>query len=204
MDGKRENTIVENIKFRRSVRGFKGTNVPKELVEKILEAGRFAPSALNMQPWKFVIISDKKKIEELGHIATANLKKLYKLIPLLKIFIKNYRDARVVNAIKKTALNEGDTVFYNAPLLILIANDKRINDSRANCFLAAQNMMLAAHSLGIGSCFIGRGRAIPKNLLLEICGLPKFYDVNIHLAFGYSNQGQRALPARKQDAIIWA
>ena len=67
MDG--ENFIIDNIKSRRSIRSFKPQPIPKELQEKIVEAGRFAPSALNRQPWRFIVIGDNKLIEELSQIA---------------------------------------------------------------------------------------------------------------------------------------
>lgn len=195
--------VIENIKSRRSVRSFKSEPLPRDVVEKIVEAGRFAPSALNRQPWKFIVINDVGLIEELSQIARARIKRLYKLIPLLKWFSKDLKDQRVVNAIKKTAESPEDTVFYKAPLLIFIANDARLSGTERDCYLAAQNMMLASHSLGIGSCFIGRGRAIPKKVLLKKFDLPNYYNVNVHLAFGYPREFPKTPPARREDTVVW-
>ena len=124
---------------------------------------------MNRQPWRFIVIQDKKIIGELAGIARLRIKKLHKLIPLLRPFSKDLKDQRVVNAIKKTveAPADKDTVFYNAPLIIFIANDTRLGLTKEDCHLAAQNMVLAAHSLGIGSCYVGRGKAIPKKVLRE-------------------------------------
>ncbi len=202
MDGK-DFIVIENIKSRRSVRSFREQPVSKELMERIVGAGRFAPSALNRQPWKIIVIDDKNLIQELSQIATARLKKLYKLVPIWRLFFKDLRDQRVVNALKKTAENPGDTIFYSAPVLILIANDTRFKETKENCYLAAQNMVLAAHSLGIGSCFIGRGRAIPKKILRERFNLPSFYDINLHLVFGYPKEYPKTPPVRKEDAVQW-
>ncbi len=201
MDGK--SAVIDSIKSRRSVRKFKEKPVPKEIIDKILEAGRFAPSALNMQPWKFIVIQDKALIEEMFSIAKKRLTRLYGLMPVLKIFSGQLKDERVANAIKKTAVNTGDTVFYNAPLVIFIANDKTKNASKEDCVLAAQNMMLAAHSLGVGSCFIGRGKAIPISYLLNKFNLPVHYDITVHLAFGYSDEPSRTPPHRHEDTILW-
>jgi nitroreductase len=198
-----EDRVLENIKTRRSVKNFQPHPVPREAVEKILEAGRFAPSALNTQPWKFIVIDDKKIIEEFSGIARARLTRLYRFIPLLKIFVKDLKDERAVNAIKKTAQSPEDTVFYNAPLLIFVANDKRCHDSLTGCSLAAQNMMLAAHGLGVGSCFIGRAKFIPVKTLLKRFGLAACYDIKIHLAFGYPGGPPRTPPPRKDDTVIW-
>ena len=133
--------------------------------------------------------------------ARAGLTKLYKLLPVLKVFVKDFRDERVVNAIKKTAQSREDTVFYNAPLVIFIANDSRIGSTGKDCYIAAQNMMLAAHSMGVGSCFIGRGRAIPKRLLLEKLGVEAHYAFGACVAFGYPKEARRTAPPRKEDTV---
>lgn len=185
------------------IKSFKPDPIPREVIEKIVEAGRFAPTALNLQPWKFIIIDDKPFIEELFRVVKDRLTRLYALIPILKFFSRDLRDERVANAIKKTAESGEDTVFHNAPLLVFVANDKRCHDSLADCCLAAQNMMLAAHSLGIGSCYIGRAKIIPVPFLLKKFNLPAFYDIKVHLAFGYAKGPLRTPPPRKDDAILW-
>lgn len=201
MDGSIENMVLENIKSRRSIKAFRKDPVPGDIVEKIVEAGRFAPSALNMQPWKFIIVDDRQMIEEFASIARARIKKLYKLMPLVKIFKKSYRDQRAINAIKKTAESSADTVFYSAPLVIFIANDATFGETDIDCYLAAENMMLAANSLGIGSCFIGRGKAIPAKLLRKKFDLPDNYDFNVFIAFGYPKDHDRTAPARKVGTV---
>lgn len=197
-----ENTVINNIKSRRSVRDFKSEPIPNDVIDKIVEAGRFAPSALNKQPWKFIIIDDKGLIEDLSRLVRCRIKRIYKLIPLLKFFVKPLRDQRSVNALKKTAESPYDTVFYNAPLLIFIANDKRLGKTEADCYLAAQNVILAAHSMSVGSCIIGRGNFIPKKFLLKKISLPAFYDIGVHIALGYPNTAQKAPPPRKDDTIL--
>ena len=198
-----DNYIIENIKSRRSVRSFQERPISKEVIEKIVEAGKFAPSALNRQPWKFIVIDDKKVIEGLFKITKARIERIYKFAFLLRLFSKDLKDQRVINALNKTAKNSHDTVFYKAPLLIFIANDTRFNKTTTDCHLAAQNMMLAAHSLGIGSCFVGRGQFIPKKLLQKKFSLPNFYDIKVHIAFGYPKEFPKTIPARKEDTIKW-
>lgn len=197
-----ENNVIENIRSRRSVRNFKRDGISGELIEKITEAGGFAPSALNRQPWKFIIIDDSGLIRELAEIARKRIRIIYKLTPFLKFLSKDLKDQRVINALKKTAMSDQDTVFYDAPLVIIIANDTRYKDTSTDCHLAAQNMMLAAHSMGIGSCFVGRGKAIPKKILLKKFKLPRHYDICAHLVFGYPEEFIKTPPARKKDAVI--
>ncbi len=197
------NDILKNIATRRSVRKFRKQAVEREIIEEIVEAGRLAPSALNMQPWKFIVIRDAGLIGELSGIAIERIRKLYRLTPLLRPFSKALKDQRVVNAMKKTAESSEDTVFYNAPFIIFIANDTNCTSSEANCYIAGENMALAAHSLGIGSCFIGRAKAIPKETLRKRLDLPGYYDVNVCMAFGYPEELTKTPPAKKADTVKW-
>ena len=56
------------LKFRRSIRGFKGDPVPREMIEKVLEAGRWAPSGGNAQPWEFLVVENKETIQQLAEL----------------------------------------------------------------------------------------------------------------------------------------
>ncbi|MFH1753044.1 MAG: nitroreductase [Candidatus Omnitrophota bacterium] len=197
MDGAGENLVIENIKSRRSVRDFRQDGIPEEVIKKILEAGSFAPSALNRQPWRFVVVSEEAAIKELSLAVRKRLKGLYRLTPILRFFLKDFRDERFVKALKKTASSEEETVFHGAPLVIFAANDTRYSNTVIDCALACQNMALAAHSMGVGSCFIGRAKAIPRRSLLMKFSLPAYYDFNTCVAFGYAKEAQRTPPPRK-------
>ncbi len=196
------NAIIENIKTRRSIRKFKKDPLPKDIIEKIVEAGTFAPSALNRQPWKFIVINNRELIEELSMAARQNIKCLHKLVPILRWFSNDLKDPQVIGAINKTVHSPEDTIFYNAPLVIAIAADARLKETNKDACLAGENMTLMAHSLGIGSCFIGRGRAIPKKLLLERFNLPGYYSFPIFMVFGYPDE-TRTAPPRKSDTVKW-
>ncbi len=118
------NEVLRAIKERRSIRVFKPDPVEPEKVEAILEAGRWAPSGRNSQPWRFVVVQTKEKREELA-----------KLVP------------------------QGDMV-RTAPITLAILCDRQagydpIKDAQA-IGACAQNILLAAHALGLGACWIGR------------------------------------------------
>ena len=177
--------------------------IPKKLIEEILEAGRFAPSGLNKQPWEFIVITNKKLIKELSLAITKTIKSLYIISPILKLISKQLRDERTFSAIRKTATSGHDTVFYNAPLVIFIVSNKQSKWVRTDCALAAQNMMLATHSLGIGSCFIGRGFLLSKNRrLLKKIGLRHGYKIYAVLVFGYPKEFPKSAPERRKDNVV--
>jgi nitroreductase len=197
------NYIVEAIKSRRSIRSYSDQEVPKKLLEEIIDAGRSAPSALNTQPWRFVVVTDRKIIRELSYAVRRVIKRIYSIFPILRFFMKEFRDDAIAGAVRKTATSDEDTVFYNAPALILIVSEKKGRWVGVNCALAAENMILAAHSLGIGSCFIGRGDVLAKcRPLLKKIGVDKEYKVYASVIFGYPKEFPKDVRERRKDNII--
>ncbi len=152
---------------RRSVRLFKDDKeVEKELIDRILEAGRFAPSAGNGQPYKFLVITDKKINEEVDkrcarvlyrikdfYLTNSKIKKFF--IYLLSYISANKWDQRPIAAMEKLE-QIGGLITYRAPVVIHILKDKRgISNPDIDVGICGQNMVLAAHDLGLGTCFIG-------------------------------------------------
>jgi len=200
------NEIMAHIKGRRSQRNCLDEEIPKGAIEEIIEAGRYAPSALNKQPWKFIIVTNRGSIKRLSDIVKSIAAKIFRFLPVLKIFKRELRDQQVISAIKKTVSSNTDTVFYNAPLLILIVSDNNANPYACkDCVLASQNMMLYAHSLGIGSCFIGRADFLMRSReAKDIIGLPHRHKIQAAIVFGYAPQGddRQSSPERRRDNII--
>lgn len=114
---------LKAIKTRRSIRKYKDQPVPKEMVDKMLEAAMYAPSARNYRSWQFVVIDDRKKLDAISD-----------LHPYAKM-------------------------MKQATLAILVCGDKSIEPEEGynavNCSAATQNMLLAAHDLGLGGVWLG-------------------------------------------------
>lgn len=199
------NEMLANIKNRRSRRNFLDRGISDEIIEEMLDAARYAPSALNKQPWQFIVISNKSVILRLSGIIRGIMKKATQFLPLLKLIKPELRDPQIIGAMKKTVSSSADTVFYNAPLLIFIAAAK--NASRyavKDCMFAAQNMMLYAHSAGISSCFIGRGDLLALNIeARKIMGLPPDHVIHAAIVFGYAQGGEAAAaPERRKNNVL--
>ncbi len=116
---------IECIKTRRSIRKFKPDPVPRKLLMEIIDCGRHAPSSRNSQPWQFIVITGSKQKEELA-------------------------------AIRKETAVPCDWVV-NAPVLIAVCVDlERCSPTRwiETGSVAAENMLLAAHALGLGGCWV--------------------------------------------------
>jgi nitroreductase len=179
------NDVMRAIKERRSIREFEDREIEKEKVEQIIEAGIWAPSARNMQPWKFILVKDKKLIKEMDRAVKEKV-------------IDNPR----YYFVKERAKTREDVIFYSAPLVVFILGEKENHWSTIDCSLAAENMMLAAYSLGIGSCMIGMARHLKGEKILERLKFPPGYDFVLAVAFGYPKE-RPAPKERKRNITSW-
>ncbi len=193
------NNVIDNIMNRRSVRRYNDKSVSKAIIEQIIEAGRFAPSSHNSQPWRFVVITDRKLIKELSDMVKKWYRNLLRLSAVLK-FNKSIK--KISESAKKRVTTDKDLFFYDAPLLILICAEPK-GFALVDCACAAQNMMLAARSLGIGSCWIGfADRAFRSRKLLDKAEVPKELKVMASLVFGYPLSFPDSIVERKEEADV--
>ena len=139
-----EMTIFETILARRSVRSYKARKVDRTAISILLEAAVRAPTAIHQEPWAFVVIQDKALLRSLSDqakplfVAEAQEKGLEHAGHSFDIF--SYPDFNV---------------FYDATTLILICGKTTAPSYTADCWLAAENLMLAACAMGLGTCVIG-------------------------------------------------
>ncbi len=186
------NDVFKNIYLRRAVRDYKPHEVPDDIIKELIKAGTYAPSGQNRQPWRFVVVKDKDVIARLSE----RTKKL------LLDGIGNSKDPEAESL--ATALKmPGFNVFYNAPVLVLIFSSPDAMSPERDCSLAAENMMLAARSLGIGSCFIGLALQMGSDdATLEELKVPKDHRLIAPLVFGYPIKDIQTAPPRKEDVIL--
>lgn len=186
--------IIEIIKTRRSVREFKEDQIPDEDINFLIDCARYAPSGFNMQPWSFLVIKNKdvmRKLSESGKKA---------MIPLLEPVKNTSAKAADFLVYLKT---KGTSMLYNAPVLIVILGNKGAMTADWDCSMAAQNMMLAAHSRGIGSCWIGGVMpALMDEGFLKELGAPEGYKAVAPLIFGYP-KGKTEAPGRSEPDVKW-
>lgn len=184
-----DNFVLKTIRERRSIRHFKSDKVPRNLVKKIIEAGTMAPSSSNLQPWRFVVIEDEKLREYLRQIA---LKKWNRVMEVLKD-----REPERFNFYREQK-DRKDPVYYSAPVIIFV-----IGPSGVNCALACENMMLAAHSIGLGSCYVGWGGLVVEdpetNKMLELKEKEKVFGP---ILIGYPEKQLEPTP-RDDPEIKW-
>ena len=139
--------IFETIMHRRSIRRFEPKQIEETALQQILQAGLYAPCAGGRQGVIFAVCQDKEVNERLGKIKRAN---------------SNPRMATATSFVSREQPSIADdpkltNAFYDAPTVITLFAPKNFLFSVDDCAVAAENMMLAADALGIGSCYIGQG-----------------------------------------------
>ena len=185
------NPVIEAIKSRRAIRSYEDKPVPESAVQTMLEAATYAPSAINVQPWKFTIVTNKAEMKKLSDVAK----------PMLVRMLPDVGDESLVG-LKKRLSDPNYNIFYNAPLLVFVSGIKSPY-AVYDCSMAAQNMMLAAYTLGIGSCWIGTavGLANQPNFKVEL-GVPEDHEVHAAIIFGYPKGGFPKAPEKRPAQVL--
>ena len=190
--------IFDTILHRRSIRRFAPKQMEETALQQIIQAGLYAPSAGGRQSAIFAVCQDKEVNERLGKIKRAN---------------SNPRMATATNFVSREQPSIADdpkltNAFYDAPTVITMFAPKNFLFSVDDCAVAAENMMLAADALGIGSCYIGQGWtafAGPYGQeILRQWNIPTDYYAVMQLLLGYAKEGDKhpAPKARKEGRII--
>lgn len=179
--------VIETILKRRSTRVFAEEQIKDTEINQIIEAGLYAPSAHNCQSWHFTVIQNKDVIVKLNYEA--------------KKVLKTHSD----EIIQKMANNAKFNIFYNSPTVILVSGEIKGILPETNCAAATQNMLLAAESLDIGSCwnglvafaFNGESRQTLKSELKVPEGFKPYYAVSL----GYKKTPNGKAPLRRENCV---
>lgn len=158
--------LLDTVKSRRSIRIYrKGEKVPDEILRRVLEAGLWSPTGSNVQPWEFIVVRDE-----------SNLKRVKALTP---------------------------GIFDDPPVIVVLCiNKKRARKggpqgevmALMDVAMAAQNIMLEAHSLGLGSCPV---LSFSRDGLKELLEIPDHVEPVLMLTIGYP--GERPEPPRRRS-----
>ena len=170
----RNNAVIETIMTRRSVRKYQQQAVNRDTMQIIVECGINAPNAINRQAWEIRVMDNPEVI-----------------MKLTDLYVKdNPKEAENPSFIN---------MFRNAPTVAFIANDTTFAYSPVDCGLMAENMILSAWSMGIGSCCLGGPARFMKsnpeaNKYLQEMGFSENYDLLLCIGFGYPAETPKAKP----------
>ncbi len=167
------NEILKNIKERRSIRKYKDKMIPKEIIEKIVEAGTYAPSGMGMQSSIIIAITNKETRDKLSKL-----------------------NAKIMGA--------DIDPFYGAPVVLVVLAKKDIPTHVYDGSLVMENLMLAANSLGIGSCWIHRAKeefeTDEGKEILKSLGIEEEYEGIGHCILGYKDEEGNLKPRKDNYA----
>lgn len=185
---------------RHSTRKFKEEPVPQEVLDKVIEAGRQAPSGKHKNQSRFIVIRKKEVLQEIIALVQQEFAKME---------VTPENDDNFGGAIR--AAKKGGYVFmYNAPVLIVVANKRDYGNKYADVSCAMQNMMLAANALDLGSCWINQLRWLQDNPVLRAylqkLGMAEDEEVCASLSIGYPDTpdglpGRRVMPVTGNPVV---
>lgn len=170
------NETLKTIAARYSCRAFTGEAIMQEDVKAIALAGLQAPSALNLQPWKIVVIQDKDLIEEMDAAVMECLAK--------------QNDTSTYDRM----MSRGGKLFYNTSCIFLVVMKK---GTGLDCGIVTENMALAAASLGLGNVICGMMRMVfdtPKGEAFREKLIPEGYEFGMSLLVGYAADAGKGNP----------
>jgi nitroreductase len=174
---------MDSIYSRRSIRQYKPQQITSQETKTILNAAIYAPSARNLQNWHFSVIQDR----------ALHLK--------LKRILKENMDNSGIGFLIQRAEDPNFDPFFNAPTVVFISGDSGDKFVDVSCGAAAQNLMLAAESLHIGSCIIATPELLfaadKEDELKKELGFPSGYHFVCAITLGYKDCENPAAAPRK-------
>lgn len=205
--------LVQLMASRRSCRNFTDQPVERALLEDLMKIGITAPSGTNSQSWTFTILPQKKAVQTFAErvasfferLNTTAKKTLLRLF--LKLIGKGELDAyyhgyyrKVKEAIDEWHGSGNDPLFHGSTAAILVGSKPGASCPAEDALLATQNILLAAHSMGLGSCLIGYAVAAMKKdpSIQRSIGIPAEEEIHAVIALGYPDEAYQRITGRKK------
>lgn len=206
--------ILAAMKERRSTRGFLQKPVERGTLERLLSLATQAPSAINLQPWEFTVVSGEEK-ERLSRLLVKRMKErniscgpgAKKPLPdyfrerqrgLLNVMLPNLPESQHF----QDFVNEGSCNFYGAPTAIIITLDSVFSKARlTDIGVVVGYLVLAAHALGLGTCPIGLITAFDDDIR-DVLSIPEEKEVVIGVAVGYKDPDAPINRSRSERVVL--
>jgi len=200
------NPVLEAIKNRHSIRAYEQKPIPREIINTIIEAGNQAPcmateekDGILLQPWRFVVVENPEFKQRL----------LQTTLPIWRRSIESIKETDPESYEKVMTLYEAmdepkDMVYYSAPVIIFVIGPTE-HGHAISCALACENIMLAAYSVGLGSCYVGFGSMVKSDpYIIQALELKDNERIYGPILLGYPKEVPEAsaLCWKKRDPII--
>jgi len=183
--------VLDAIYSRRAVRSYTDKQVDRATVEKLIDAAIQAPSAMNSQPWAFVVVQDRKVLN--SYSARAKVHALSTL-----------GDNPHAQEWESILSRPDYDIFHGAPTLIIICAKPDGLMPAEDCSLAAQNLLLAAQALGMGTCPIGFARMwLNRPEVKKEIGFPEDYSPVFPVVVGFPKEPAHQVERRPAEILFW-
>jgi nitroreductase/NAD-dependent dihydropyrimidine dehydrogenase PreA subunit len=208
--------LVQLMRSRRSCRNYRETPVPEAVLRDLVRIAITAPSGSNCQQWTFTLVPDRDRVTALGEATVPFFEKLNRraetgwLRALLKLAGKPeldfyYREycAAVKAKIADWKTNGRDFLFWHAPAVIVIATAPGASCPKEDALMAAQNLILGAHAMGLGTCMIGYAVAAMNRepAIQASLGIPPGETVQAVIAAGWPDETYHRLTGRRPPVV---
>jgi nitroreductase/NAD-dependent dihydropyrimidine dehydrogenase PreA subunit len=185
------------LKSRRSIRVYKDEPVPHELLEKLIDIARYAPSGHNAQPVHWLVVEDPREVRQLAALVIEWMNMLIRKSPRMSELF--HFDLFV------SAWEQGeDRVLRGAPHVIVAHAPKDTPMAQENCSIALTYLELAAYSQGLGACWAGYLLAAASSpAMITALRLPGGHKCFGAMMVGYPKHEFKRIPLRNEPSIIW-
>ncbi len=208
--------LLNIFQIRRSVRQFKDKPIPQDLWDKIIEAARIAPTGHNDQSVHFTVVRDLDRLTKFNNEITKNTKILVKLLedPSKRDQAESIISKGMINLLETIlpslknmlkGIDRGEDFWRWGGELLVIHTPKKGMSITEDCTLAASNAMLAAESLGLGTCSLGVAVSSINHIksVAKSVKLPKDHKVGYVLTIGFPKIKYHRIPARQAAKVTW-
>lgn len=184
------NQTIETIMKRRSVRLYESKPVPRDILQTLIDAGNMAPTGGNAQNWRFVVVEDRGFKEKLLSLGIPRYRKWMEKAPEALAEMRKEIDAKV-----------SDPIYYDAPAVVFVIGAGMTSD--LDTPMVCENIMVAARSLGIGSCWVYFGQlALDDQEARDALEIREGEKVYGPILLGYPRDGEFPAPPPKKGAVI--
>ncbi|MCR5717111.1 MAG: nitroreductase family protein [Lachnospiraceae bacterium] len=190
-----KNDLLELMKERRSIRKYTDQTLREADLQKIIEAGLYAPNAGGGQRSMFVVMNDRDLVERVGRINAGCMRRDH--------LAGSYVSAEQPSLIDDPTIKSG---FYGAPVVIAIFAQKNFLYNIPDAFCCAENMVLEAYHLGIASCIVARGEetfaTAEGKRYLEAWKVPETMECKCFVLLGYADGAYPGVKKRREGRVL--
>jgi len=212
------NNLLHLLKQRRSIRRFQHRPIPQDIQNKLLDAARYSPTGGNAQELSITIINNPDTRKDLEQSIVSYYDRIIRLLgaPFIRWLMRWSGDAKVketardpefyirISQIYSRMKTEENNIFYDAPLVMMFHTERLLPTALEDCILAAYNVVLAAESLDLGSCFVSLSQqALSSSRKIRASmGIPPGDRIHAVLVLGFpAAHYRRTVPRMKKNVL---